>query len=145
MKHLSTIACLFVVAGCSTTVNLYPVEGPFSELIPIPVIQATASVITGNNGEITAILPNGSQCVGEWSSAAASGVTYSQGSLVGTYGETYFRGFSRTSGQGQNPGRAIMNCSDGNQIELEFVTGAGTANGYGIAKDKLGNLYRAQF
>ena len=30
-------------------------------------------------------------------------------------------------------------------MQLEFVTGAGTAHGFGIAKDDEGNIYRFVF
>ncbi len=36
---------------------------------------------------------------------------------------------------GQNPGRGIIVCPDGNKIDIEFVTAAGTANGYGVAEE----------
>lgn len=134
-----------VLAGCSTTARLYPVEGPLSSQVPIPVITATVSGITGNNGPIGMTMPDGSTCSGEWSSAAASQVSFGSGSLIGTYGATYFQGVTIGAGKGQNPGRAIANCSDGNQIEVEFVTGAGTATGFGIARDRRANVFRVLF
>jgi len=133
------------LAGCSTTARLYPVEGPLSSQIPIPVITATVSGITGNNGPIKMTMPDGATCAGEWSSAAASQVTSSSGSLIGIYGATYFQGVSIGAGKGQNPGRAIANCSDGNQVDVEFVTGAGTATGFGIARDRRANVFRVLF
>jgi hypothetical protein len=33
----------------------------------------------------------------------------------------------------------------GTSIEIEFLTGAGTAHGYGVAKDNHGNLFRVLF
>jgi hypothetical protein len=134
-----------LLAGCSTTASLYPVEGPLSKLVPIPIIVATVSGITGNNGPISMTMPDGSTCIGEWSSAAASPVSYGAGSLIGTYGATYFQGINLDAGRGQNPGRAIANCSDGNQVEVEFITGAGTATGFGVARDRRANVFRVLF
>lgn len=99
----------------------------------------------GNNGPISLTMPGGVPCKGEWSSAAASQVGFSSGSLLGTYGATYFSGVTVSAGRGQNPGRALAMCEDGNQIEVEFVTGAGTANGFGMARDKRSNVFRVLF
>ena len=148
---MNSFAAAMIVVGagalsaCSTTARLYPVEGPLSTQVPIPVVQASVNGIMGNNGPITMMMPGGVNCVGEWSSAAASQVAYGSGSLLGTYGATYFSGVSISPGRGQNPGRAIANCTDGNQIDVEFVTGAGTATGFGIARDKRGNVFRLLF
>lgn len=68
------------------------------------------------------------------------------GSLIGLYGAT--AGFtSATSGNlpGVNRGQAFATCSRGTTVEAEFLTGSGTANGYGIAKDSGGNVYRMLF
>lgn len=50
-----------------------------------------------------------------------------------------------STGTGQNPGQAIATCAKGRTLQLEFVTGAGTAHGYGIGKDNDGNIYRSVF
>lgn len=36
-------------------------------------------------------------------------------------------------------------CSDNTRFDVEFFTGSGTANGYGIAKDTNGNVYKMLF
>lgn len=89
--------------------------------------------------------PDGTPCTGQWSSAAGSQVSYNSMTLFGTYGSVYGSGVSVSEGGGQNPGRAFLNCPNGNQIDIEFVTGAGTANGFGFAKDKQGNIFRVLF
>lgn len=43
------------------------------------------------------------------------------------------------------PGYALATCSRGRTLQLEFVTGAGTAHGFGIAKDNEGNIFRFVF
>ena len=67
------------------------------------------------------------------------------GSLIGQYGSTYLSGFSLSAGRGQNPGQALLTCEKGRTVQLEFVTGAGTAHGYGIGKDNEGNVFRFVF
>jgi hypothetical protein len=112
---------------------------------PLPVITATAEGITGNNGRFSLAMPDGETCDGEWSSAAGSGVSISTMSLFNTYGSIYGTGVAVSPGRGQNPGRAFLVCNRGRQIDVEFVTGAGTANGFGFAKDNRGNVYRLLF
>jgi hypothetical protein len=88
---------------------------------------------------------DGKKCEGEWSSAAGETVSFSTMSLFGRYGPAYGNGLSVSSGGGQNPGRGILICPDGNVIDMEFVTGGGTSNGFGFAKDKTGNVFRVLF
>ena len=132
-------------SGCSTTVSLFPVEGPLSQERPVSTIQAKADGIMGNTGNISLTMPDGESCAGKWSSAAGAGVSVGTGSLIGTYGSVYGFGTSVGTGTGQNPGQAILNCNQGRTIQVEFVTGAGTANGFGFAKDNKGNVYKVLF
>ena len=132
-------------AGCTATASLFPVEGPLSEIQPLPVIKAKATGVTGNSGKMELTMPDGEYCEGRWSSAAGAGITISSGSLIGTYGSVYGSGFSVSPGRGQNPGVAMLTCDQGRVINVEFITGAGTANGFGFAKDNKGNVYRVLF
>ncbi len=99
----------------------------------------------GNGGNMTFTLPDASSCKGRWSSAAGADVSVTSGSLIGQYGSTYLSGVSVASGTGQNPGQALATCTTGRTFQIEFVTGAGTAHGYGIGKDNEGNIYRFVF
>jgi hypothetical protein len=114
------------------------------------VLTATVNGIMGNNGSLSMQMPDGTSCVGEWSSAAGAGITTvsssgtavsSDGSLISTYGSAV----GVSTGTGQNPGQGILQCADGRQIQIEFVTGAGTATGFGVAKDNGENLYKVLF
>ena len=147
MKLRHTVAYMtgFMLAGCSTTASFFPVEGPLADLRPVPEIVANVDGIAGNTGNISMTMPSGSNCQGRWSSAAGAGVAVGAGTLLGQYGTTYGVGYSVSTGSGQNPGQAFMSCADGRTIAMEFVTGAGTANGFGIAKDTEGNIYRVLF
>lgn len=134
-----------MVAGCSTTARLYPVQGPASQAVPPSTIEATINGIMGNNGSLAFRLPDGSSCEGEWSSAAGVETTVTSMNLIGRYSTLFGTGVSTSSGGGQNPGRAIALCSDGTRFDIEFVTGGGTANGFGFAEDTRGNVYRLLF
>ena len=134
-----------LLSGCSTTASLFPVEGPLSKQIPVPTIKATVNGIMGNTGDISLTMPDGENCIGKWSSAAGAGVSVGTGNLIGTYGSAYGIGTSVSTGTGQNPGQAFLTCSEGRTIQIEFITGAGTANGFGIAKDNKVNIYLILF
>ena len=49
------------------------------------------------------------------------------------------------TGSGQNPGAAILTCDRGRNFQIEFITGAGTATGFGFDNDNQGNVYRVLF
>ncbi len=145
MNTLKMIALSAVLAACSTTARLYPVEGPLSQQAPTTVLSAVVHGITGNNGALALTRADGSVCTGEWSSAAGVQTTFGAGSLFTQYGAVYGSGYAVTSGGGQNPGRAVATCPDGTRFDIEFVTGGGTANGFGFARDTTGNVYRVLF
>lgn len=147
MKHRTTAAlvCFVLTAACSTTARMYPVQGPAAEAIPPQTIQARINGITGNNGSLSFSLPDGSTCEGEWSSAAGVETTVTSVGLIGRYSSVFGTGVSTRSGGGQNPGRAIAICSDGTRFDIEFITGGGTANGFGFAEDTRGSVYRVLF
>ena len=144
-RAISLTFLLTFVVGCSTTAMVFPVEGPLSELTPVPRIAATVNGIFGNSGSLSMDMPDGEQCDGKWSSAAGAGISTTSGTLMGTYGSLYGTSTTVSTGTGQNPGRAVLTCSQGRIIEVEFVTVAGTASGFGFAKDNEGNVYRVLF
>ena len=142
---LGTLALL--LAGCATSVpvKMYPVQGPLAKQAPPPVVVATAGQVNTNSGPITFTLPNGSPCEGTWSSVAPKFATANCGTLFSAYGAA--TGFGSSVGilPGANKGQLYAVCSDNTRVDGEFVTGSGTANGYGIAKDTRGNVYKLLF
>lgn len=133
-----------LLSACSSTATMVPVEGPLSRVRPVPVLLVEVNGIMGNSGSLSTLIPPGDLCTGRWSSAAGSGLTVVTGGLISTYGSIYGFGTATTS-QGQNEGRALLICSSGRTIDVEFITGAGTANGFGIGKDNEGNIYKLVF
>lgn len=130
-----------LLASCSTTANLYPVQGPLSAQRPLPVITANADGITGNTGNLSLTMPDGETCSGKWSSVAP---TFSGVGLFSQYGST--AGFVVSGIQpGVNKGQAFLTCSRGTTMDAEFFTGSGTANGYGVARDSNKNVYKMLF
>lgn len=145
-RVLFTTSLCLMVAGCmSQKVELYPVQGPLSKQVPLPVLHATANGVENNTGSINATLSGGEVCQGKWSSVAPTFGAVTTGSLIGRYGTIL--GSSVTTGivPGTNKGQAFLSCSRGTTMEAEFYTGSGTANGFGIAKDSKGNVYKMLF
>lgn len=56
-------------------------------------------------------------------------------------------GYAVTAGNvpGVNRGEAFLTCDRSTTLQAEFFTGSGTANGYGVAKDSRGNIYKMIF
>lgn len=134
-----------LVAGCSTTVNMYPVKGPLSEQKPLPVLVATVDGIMGNTGGFNLTLPSGATCSGRWSSIAPMSIGHSSMTLAGAWGVVYGTGYSVRNLPGINRGEAMATCTDHTTIQVEFFTGSGTANGNGVAQDSSGNIYKLIF
>lgn len=150
---LLVIALLAFLLGCSTTGTFYPVDGPLSKIQPLPVMTATANGITGNTGNISLTTSDGEFCKGRWSSIAPMSIGYSATSASGlaTHGMSsvwatvYGSGFSVRNLPGVNKGEAMLVCGRGTVIHVEFYTGSGTANGWGVAKDNKGNIFKVLF
>lgn len=132
-----------VLSSCKTTALMVPVEGPLSLLRPVPQITILAKGVEGFKGTLSFTLPENDACSGRWSSTA-SGPTFTSGSLIGQYRTTYLSSYS-IGGSGQNLGQAIATCTSGRIVDVQFVTGNGTATGFGIAKDSENNVYRLVF
>jgi len=146
LKTLITyITLVLLVTGCTTTASLYPVKGPLSEQKPLPVLTAHVDGFMGNTGSISLTMPDGELCKGKWSSAAGMAVGYGTVNLFSQYGSVFGSGFSVANQPGVNRGEAILVGNKGTIIEVEFYTGSGTANGFGLAKDNHGNIYKVLF
>jgi len=141
VKKIIYIYLLLLLSSCSITLDLYPAKGPLSNLIPIKVIKAKATNVTSNSGRCFLTLPDGEYCEGRWSSTAGVKGSTNNYSLLLDYGQEL--GLSPRGNE--NRGYAILLGTKGTSIEIEFLTGAGTAHGFGIAKDNHGNLFRVLF
>lgn len=141
LRTIAMIVMALFLASCSTTVSFFPIAGPLAGKRPLPSIVATVDGITGNTGSVSMSLPNGETCAGKWASAAPqyAGTV----SLMTQYGA--ISGYSVGIKPGVNRGEAFVSCSQHTTIEAEFYTGSGTANGYGLAKDSNGNVYKMIF
>jgi hypothetical protein len=149
LKKLTLIInCLtfcLILNGCSTTASLFPVSGPLRDLKPTPVLTANVDGILFNTGAFEISYPNGDNCEGKWSSIAPQMTSVGWGGIFSKYGSIAGLSSSVTNLPGINRGEAMAVCNSGNQLEVEFYTGSGTANGTGIAKDAFGNVFKMLF
>lgn len=147
IKHLTVGAIATGLTACSASVpvKMYPTKGPLSKLAPPPVIVATAEGVTSNSGALSLTLPSGASCEGTWSSVAPRMAGSSWGTLFSQYGTAAGVSGSVAIVPGVNQGQFYAVCKDNTRIEGEFVTGSGTANGHGVAKDSNGNIYKILF
>jgi hypothetical protein len=141
MKKLILFLVLVTFSSCSITLDLYPAKGPLSNQIPIKVIKAKATNVTSNSGRCFLTLPDGEYCEGRWSSTAGVKGSHNNYSLLLTYGQE----LGLAPRGNENRGYAMLLGAKGTSIEIEFLTGAGTAHGFGIAKDNHENLFRVLF
>lgn len=146
-RLIRVAAVLFAAVGsaCSLHATMVPVDGPMSEQRPVPVLDVEVNGIMGNSGDLSFTIPGGEFCEGRWSSAAGTSVTVASSTLLTEYGPAYISGYSLSTDGGQNPGAALAVCDSGRSLQLDFVTGAGTAHGFGIGEDNEGNIYRFVF
>jgi hypothetical protein len=148
---ISLALALLANTGCSTTASLFPVKGPLSSIAPLPVILAKADGIWGNTGSISLTMPDGEMLTGRWSSVAPQQTTFSsvsafsQGGMAGAWAQVFGNGFSVSNVPGVNKGEAMLTGKKGTVMQVEFVTGSGTANGNGVAKDNRGNVFKVIF
>ena len=131
----------FTLTSCRITLDLYPINGPLSKQNPIKVVKATATNVTSNSGKCFLTLPDGEYCIGRWSSTAGVIGSINNSSLLLDYGQEL--GLSPRGNE--NRGFAMLLGTLGTSIQIEFLTGAGTAHGFGVAKDNHGNLFKVLF
>ena len=145
MKALLVCVAGIAITGCSTTATMFPIEGPVSKRTPLPIVIAKVDGILGNTGNFSFVSPDSAQCKGKWSSVSPQMATMGWGTLFTSYGTAAGFGSSVSNVPGVNKGQAFGVCADNVTFDVEFVTGSGTANGYGLAKDSSGNVYKLIF
>lgn len=152
-KLFIAIGLAAVLSACSTTANMYPIAGPLAEQRPLPVLSVEVNGISGNSGTLSTTLPDGETLTGKWSSIAPMSYGMTTGTASGSatdgmntvWSTVYGTGFSAANVPGVNKGEAMLIGDRGTVMHVEFLTGSGTANGTGVAKDNRGNIYKVLF
>jgi len=148
LRSLAVLSLLGLAAcggGGSTTMQLYPLQGPVAAADPTLVIEAKVKNAEGTSGPLSFRLPGKVKCEGTWSSLTPRTVSNSAGlSLTWrkTGGEV---GASKATVAGVNTGEIYAVCADGTRVQGTFVVGSGTASGSGNATDTNGNVYKLLF
>ena len=150
MRSLMILLASSFLVACSTSVSLFPISGPYAQAKQIQPIIAKADGIMGNSGKISLTLPSGEVCNGMWSSVAPTSASANIGvasvglssNMASAWGTAYGTSFSIGNSASVNRGEAMLVCDKGISMQIEFFTGSGTANGYGVAKDSNGNIYK---
>jgi hypothetical protein len=103
--------------------------------------------VFGDTGGLSFILPTSARCRGRWSAASGNRLVVTRAELLSRYGPRYFPGSAvpAVADSYQKLGHAFIDCDGGRSLRLEFITGPGTAHGWGIGQDNEGSLYRFTF
>lgn len=131
-------AVLLLLSGCDRLAGLYPVEGPLAQSGQDGKIAVTFSSIGfGSQGKIEATLADGEICGGEYTILPA-----------GRTAEIFsFSLYAKYFGSGLAPqearyGQALFTGDKGTVFKAEFYLVRGVKQGYGLARDNKGNLYK---
>jgi len=141
-RFVLVVGMFAVILGCaatSVTATFFPVEGPLLKTTPVSPLRVTINGFQNNTGDLALSMPDGEDCKGQWSAAVSREAPVTSGSLFEKYGSNY--GTATTVSRGA----AVLTCSNGRNFQVEFVTGPGTAHGFGFAEDNRGNVYRVLF
>lgn len=155
LDFLLLAASLTTTAGCAQG-RLYPVQGPYAALSPVPVFTARASGVF-SSGNISVTLENGEKGTGRWVTAqtapattgnsAANGSTESMASI---WDAIYGSGFYVSHVLGSKLfARAEIHGNAGTILQLEMYRSPGEpdapTNIRGVARDNKNNIYKVVF
>lgn len=129
--------CVIMVPG-----HLYPVQGPLAAANPPPIYSLTMNGIY-KSGTLTATLPDGEKCSGNWSAISANDPNARQ--MSAAWDSIYGPGFFVAHVLG-NPvfAGAVLTGDRGTTLEVQFVDPrpGDVAAVEGVASDKSGNLFK---
>jgi hypothetical protein len=133
MKIVLLLIVVVLVSGCATA-NLYPVQGPLSARTPPP----TYKVRMDNLNIVTFKLGTGDLCSGMWSNLPKEDPTSHD--LSAEWDLVYGKGFFLTKVLGNiGLGRAMLTCTKGATVNVEFTSDKG------VAKDSNGDVFKLTF
>jgi hypothetical protein len=144
---------LSLMAGCSATFRLYPVQGPLSAQTPLPVFPGKVTGVL-NSGNVSFTLLDAEVCKGLWTRVvplnAASGKTSQPSSGMSSVWDTvYGSGYYVSHVLGAKLyAQAAITGSRGTVLRVEFYRpnpGSGQVHLFGVAKDSKDNIYKLVF
>ena len=134
------IFAVFVVAGCSARLHLYPVSGPVAAQTPPPVFPARISVnYATRSGSFSTILSDGESFRGRWTLVAPGPANPSAADdLSATWDLVYGSGFYLAHVLGNREcGSSTVTGNRGTKLNVQ-ICGQEKA----VAKDSKGNIYK---
>ena len=146
---------VLLATGCAEG-RLYPVQGPYAALSPVPVFTAKASGAF-KSGSISVVLKDGEKGSGRWIAAEAGPASVMNTSAGGStenmasiwdfiYGQGFY--VSRVLGS-KLFARAEVHGDKGTVLQMQMYRSPGDddapINIRGIAKDNHGNIYKVVF
>jgi len=154
---LLVLMCSFLLAGCTATARLYPVQGPLSEQNPPPIYVAKFS--NGlHSGAFSAVLSNGEIGKGRWQQVLRPNKTSNSAtapatsdSLAPEWDLVYGQGFYTAHVLGSRLYARLDFTGDrGTVMHAEFykpdkAEEQSVASIRGVAKDDKGNIYKVAF
>ena len=155
---MAVLLCAALLAGCSATARLYPVQGPLSQQNPAPVFVARMSDGL-HSGNFNVVLDNGEACKGRWTqvprpskpSNAVTPESPSPESMASEWDMVYGQGFYVAQVLGSRLyARAEITGNRGTVLHAEVykpdkIEQQGIASVRGVAKDDKGNIYKIAF
>ena len=145
VKVFFVVFSLSLMAGCSATFRLYPVQGPLSAQTPLPVFFGKVTGVV-NSGNVSFTLADGEVCKGTWTRVVPADPSTSMSSVWdAVYGSGYFT--SHVLGAKLYAHAAITG-SRGTVLTVEFYRpnpGSEQIRVFGVAKDSKDNVYKMAF
>lgn len=142
MKNFIILFSLILFQSCSINIALHPAYGPLSESSSRQSLLVTVDNVMKNYGECHVYLKSGEYCHGQWASSA--GRNWDQVKNLGLINK-YKDAFHFNLDAVDNRGYAKLIGNKGTTFDIEFFTRAGTAHGFGVAKDNKNNIYKVKF
>ncbi len=155
---MAVLLCASLLAGCSATARLYPVQGPLSQQNPAPVFvgRMKAGLHSGN---FNVVLDNGETGKGRWTlvprpsgpANAAIPASPSTGTMASEWDLVYGPGFYVAHVLGSRQyARVEITGTRGSVLHAELYEPDNTeqqtlASIKGVAKDDKGNIYKIAF
>ncbi len=146
------LASVFVMFGCTHSTHFYPVQGPLSSQIPLPVLNGKFSA-GARSGNISVVMQDGETCKGRWTivrpsqSTKGSASASVQPGMSATWDAVYGPGYYVAHVLGARLyAQSVIPCAHGDSVTAEIYEpdSAGTTPQpiRGVAKDSQDNIYK---
>lgn len=144
LSYAPLVLAVMLLSGCVIMVpgHLYPVQGPLASADPPPIYSLTMNGVY-NSGTLTATLPDGEKCAGDWSAISPNDPNAKQ--MSAAWDTVYGAGFFVAHVLG-NPvvAGAVLKGNRGTTLNVElYDPKPGDIMAVeGVATDNNGNLFK---